>query len=156
MGMAAVPLVKGGEPTLDSLVVNTLGGDDSVKASASVGAFIRAVVDGGADTDTVFTDGTGSADTFAVTANGAFARIDDLGATIRQFKAHLARVRSLREMREDGRRIAEAQEERGVDAPVPEAYRSLYERGRQVHAIARGVPPALEHGTPGPRRSPDE
>jgi DNA primase len=83
-------------------------------------------------------------------------RIDDLGATIRQFKAHLARVRSLREMREDGRRIAEAQEERGVDAPVPEAYRSLYERGRQVHAIARGVPPALEHGTPGPRRSPDE
>jgi DNA primase len=83
-------------------------------------------------------------------------RVDDVAATIRQFKAHLTRVQSLKEMREDGRRIAEAQEERGVDAPVPEAYRSLYERGRQVHAIARGVPPTLEHGTPGPRRSPDE
>jgi DNA primase len=83
-------------------------------------------------------------------------RIEDLAATIRQFKAHLSRVQSLKEMREDGRRIAEAQEKTGVDAPVSEAYRSLYERGRRVHEIARGVAPSLEHGTPGPPRSPEE
>jgi DNA primase len=82
-------------------------------------------------------------------------RGEDIVAAIGQFRAHLSRLRSLKEMREDGRRIAEAQARTGVDAPVSEAYRSLYERGRRVHDIARGVASSLDHGTSGPPRSPE-
>jgi hypothetical protein len=82
-------------------------------------------------------------------------RGEDVVAAIGQFRAHLSRLRSLKEMREDGRRIAEAQARTGVDAPVSEAYRSLYERGRRVHDIARGVASSLDHGTSGPPRSPE-
>jgi DNA primase len=82
-------------------------------------------------------------------------RGEDVAAAIGQFRAHLSRLHSLKEMREDGRRIAEAQARTGVDAPVSEAYRSLYERGRRVHDIARGVASSLDHGTSGPPRSPE-
>jgi DNA primase len=78
-------------------------------------------------------------------------RLDDLPAAIRQFKAHLARVQGLREMREVGRRLAEAQEAAGVDVPVAEAYRSLYARGRLVYELSGGTPQPLDHGTTGPQ-----
>jgi len=59
-------------------------------------------------------------------------------------------------MREVGRRLAVAQAEAGVDVPVGEAYRALYERGRMVYELSGGTPQSLDHGTPGPSRSPDE
>ena len=77
--------------------------------------------------------------------------LPDLAAAIGQFKTHLARLQSLREMREVGRRLAEAQDKAGVDVPVSEAYRSLYEKGRRVYELAGGTPQALDHGTPGPQ-----
>jgi DNA primase len=78
-------------------------------------------------------------------------RPDDLTGAIRQFKAHLARVQSLKEMREVGRRLAEAQAADGVDVPVAEAYRSLYAKGRLVYELSGGTPQSLDHGTTGPQ-----
>jgi DNA primase len=78
-------------------------------------------------------------------------RLEDLAAAVRQFKAHLARMQSLKQMREVGRRLAEAQERAGVDVPVSEAYRSLYERGGLVYGLAGGTAQSLDHGTPGPQ-----
>jgi DNA primase len=109
-----------------------------------------------ADAATLMTDLTDDARNLLAALLIEERKVEDVPAAIRQFKAHLSRVQSLKQMREDGRRIAEAQEKTGVDAPVSEAYRSLYERGRRVHEIARGVASALDHGTPGPPRSPEE
>jgi DNA primase len=77
--------------------------------------------------------------------------LEDLDAAIRQFKTHLARLSSLKAMREGVRRLAEAQERAGVDVPVSEAYRSLYERGRLVYELSGGTPQPLDHGTAGPQ-----
>ena len=82
--------------------------------------------------------------------------LPDLGAAIRQFKTHLARLQNLKEMREVGRRLAEAQEKAGVDVPVSEAYRSLYERGGLVYGLAGGTAQSLDHGTPGPQGAQSE
>jgi DNA primase len=78
-------------------------------------------------------------------------RLDDVAAVILQFKTHLTRLRSLKEMRDVNRRLAEAQEKAGVDVPVGEAYRSLYARGRLVYELSGGTPQSLDHGTPGPQ-----
>ena len=75
----------------------------------------------------------------------------DPAAAIGQFKTHLARLQNLKAMREVGRRLAEAQEQAGVDVPVSEAYRALYERGRLVYELSGGTPQSLDHGTAGPQ-----
>jgi DNA primase len=77
--------------------------------------------------------------------------LEDLPAAIGQFKTHFARLQGLKAMREVGRRLAEAQEKTGVDVPVSEAYRSLYERGRLVYELSGGTPQSLDHGTSGPQ-----
>jgi len=78
-------------------------------------------------------------------------KLDDLAAAIRQFRTHLTRIQSLKEMREVGRRLAEAQEKAGVDVPVSEAYRSLNERSRLVYELSGGTPQSLDHGTSDPQ-----
>jgi DNA primase len=108
-----------------------------------------------ADPATLMSDLTDDARNLLATLLIEERRGEDVAAAIVQFRAHLSRLRSLKEMREDGRRIAEAQARTGVDAPVSEAYRSLYERGRRVHEIARGVASSLDHGTSDPPRSPE-
>jgi DNA primase len=77
--------------------------------------------------------------------------LEDLAAAIAQFKIHLARLSGLKAMREGVRRLAEAQERAGVDVPVSEAYRSLYERGRLIYELSGGTPQSLDHGTAGPQ-----
>ena len=78
-------------------------------------------------------------------------KLDDLAAAIRQFRTHLTRIQNLKEMREVGRRLAEAQEKAGVDVPVSEAYRSLNERSRLVYELSGGTPQSLDHGTSDPQ-----
>ncbi len=73
--------VTGGEPSLDVVGVNTLGGDDHVGADPAAGAAIRTIVDGGEGADTVTTNGTSGPDTLAVVANGAFVAVSDAAGT---------------------------------------------------------------------------
>jgi Ca2+-binding RTX toxin-like protein len=73
--------VGGGEPSLDVLGVNTLGGDDQVAASPAAGAAIRTIVDGGEGADTVTTNGTSGPDLFTVAADGTFVAVSDTAGT---------------------------------------------------------------------------
>ena len=79
-GLPVETSVTGGEPALDQLVVNGQAGMDSLEASPVLGTLINTVLDGGADLDAVFTDGTNGNDVFQVVANGAFAEVTDGGS----------------------------------------------------------------------------
>jgi Ca2+-binding RTX toxin-like protein len=74
-GAGANVHVIGAEPALDTLSVNGLAGDDVITADPAAGAAIGVVADGGADNDTVVTNGTGRADTFTVSPNGTLVSI---------------------------------------------------------------------------------
>ena len=77
--------------------------------------------------------------------------LPDLAAAIGQFKpTSLACETSRKCARWDGG-LAEAQDKAGVDVPVSEAYRALYERGRLVYELSGGTPQSLDHGTPSPQ-----
>ncbi len=78
-GLPAETSVTNGEPALDQLVVNGQAGGDSIEASPVVGTLINAVLDGGADLDAVFTDGTSGDDVFNIVANGTLAQVSDGG-----------------------------------------------------------------------------
>jgi DNA primase len=80
---------------------------------------------------------------------------DDVPALIGQFKTHLVRIQNLKGIREDRRRLAEDQQDARMGVPLEAAYRSLHERGGTVYGIAGGVAQSLDHGTPGPPRSPE-
>ena len=53
-GLHAVVAVDGSEGTLDRLVVNALGGDDTVRADALPAGVVGLTIDGGAGNDTLF------------------------------------------------------------------------------------------------------
>ncbi len=75
-GLAAAVTVSHGEPSLDTLNVNTLGGDDNVTSDPAVGAAIHTVIDGGEGNDTVTTTGTDGPDTFsAVPSAGSLVAV---------------------------------------------------------------------------------
>ena len=78
-------------------------------------------------------------------------KLTDVPAQIPQFKAHLLRLRSIKEVREARQRIAEMQEKAGPDAPVTEVQRTLHEQSGVVYAFAGGTAQSLDHGTPGPQ-----
>jgi DNA primase len=78
-------------------------------------------------------------------------KLNDVPAQIPQFKAHLLRLRSIKEVREARRRIAEMQEKVGPEAPVTDVQRTLHEQGGVVYAFAGGTAQSLEPGTSGPQ-----
>ncbi len=78
-------------------------------------------------------------------------KLDDVPAQILQYKAHLLRLRSIKEVREASRRIAEMQEKAGPEAPVTDVQRTLHEQSGVVYALAGGTAQSLDHGTSGPQ-----
>jgi Ca2+-binding RTX toxin-like protein len=74
-GSGAAVHVTGGEPALDTLHVNGLAGDDAITADPAAGTAIGVVVDGGADNDTVTTNGSRFADTIGIAANGSLVNV---------------------------------------------------------------------------------
>ncbi len=69
--------VTGGEPALDTLAVNGLAGNDDITVDPAAGTAIGVVVDGGADNDTVTTNGTRGDDTIGIAADGALVHVTD-------------------------------------------------------------------------------
>jgi Ca2+-binding RTX toxin-like protein len=79
-GLSNRTSVSGAEPTVDRLLVNGSGGDDSLAASPAVGAAIGVAIDGGAGNDTVHAEGTAGDDSLQAIANGPVLRVTDGGA----------------------------------------------------------------------------
>jgi DNA primase len=78
-------------------------------------------------------------------------KLNDVPAQIPQYKAHLLRLRSIKEVREASRRIAEMQEKGGPEAPVTDVQRTLHEQSGVVYALAGGTAQSLDHGTSDPQ-----
>ena len=76
-GLATKVHVTGGELGLDTLTVDGQSGDDVITADPAAGQFIGVVADGGADDDTVVTNGTSQADTFGIGPNGTGVFVQD-------------------------------------------------------------------------------
>jgi Ca2+-binding RTX toxin-like protein len=70
-GLAVPVRVTGGDPTMDKVSVEGLAGNDVFTADPAAGGQIIPVLDGGADVDTVTTNGTAGADTFSMGSTGA-------------------------------------------------------------------------------------
>jgi hemolysin type calcium-binding protein len=62
--------VTGNEPTLDSVTLAALGGDDTIAAGVDFNGSLPVNVDGGAGTDTTTYSGTGGDDTIGIARNG--------------------------------------------------------------------------------------
>ena len=71
LGAPTVVQVTGGESVLDTLRVDGLAGNDVYTQDPAIGSIIGVVLDGGADIDTVTTNGTSGADTFSIGAAGS-------------------------------------------------------------------------------------
>ena len=70
-GLSAQVRVTGSEPALDTVTAATLGGEDSIAASAQATGDAAVTVDGGDGADTATYTGTSGADTIGVARNGA-------------------------------------------------------------------------------------
>jgi Ca2+-binding RTX toxin-like protein len=80
-GLFTTVSVQGAELANDTVVVNTLAGNDQV-ASAPLGPLpVKVTFDGGTETDSFRADDTNDPHTFSVVANGAFAFVSGDGAT---------------------------------------------------------------------------
>ncbi len=70
-GIGAQTRVSGGEPALDNLVVQTLGGDDTATTTADVTSPIPLHLDGGAGTDAARYNGTAGPDQIGIARGSA-------------------------------------------------------------------------------------
>jgi Ca2+-binding RTX toxin-like protein len=93
-GLAAQTRVTGGEAALDSIAVNTLGGNDSVDMAVGV-AGIPFAVDGGDGSDTVQYSGTQGADQIAIAPNGTAVNTSAPGTAPLNSVAESLQVQSL-------------------------------------------------------------
>jgi Ca2+-binding RTX toxin-like protein len=75
LGLAAVTSVSNAEAT-DQLIVQGLGGNDSFSVSTTQAPGLALVFEGGDGNDTAQVNGSSGADSFAITADGAHARVD--------------------------------------------------------------------------------
>jgi Ca2+-binding RTX toxin-like protein len=87
--------VLGGEPANDTLTVDGLAGNDAFTADPAAGTSIHTVVDGGADNDTVTTNGTRDADNIDIAADGTLVDVVDVGGPFYSANAENLRVNGL-------------------------------------------------------------
>jgi Ca2+-binding RTX toxin-like protein len=79
-GLAAQVRASGGEPALDALKVQGLGGDDTIVATAGVTGSVPVSFSGGEDTDTAQYNGTKDDDQISVALNGTQALASSAGS----------------------------------------------------------------------------
>jgi Ca2+-binding RTX toxin-like protein len=72
-GLSAKTLVTGGEPALDAIHVDTLGGDDTITGGVGVAGSIPVIAEGGDGTDTAQYNGTPGNDAIGIASNGTSA-----------------------------------------------------------------------------------
>ena len=97
-GLGAQTRVTGGEATLDTFVVATLGGADVATMTVGVTSPIPLHIDGGDGDDTARYDGTPDADVISILRNGAEVAVDNAASGIFE----IAGVESLIVSGEDG------------------------------------------------------
>src|SRR4029077_16168210 len=79
-GLAAQVAITGAEGANDVLRVNAGNGDDTINADTVPTGSISLVLDGGAGTDTLLSNGSNLAENIVISANGARARLSgDVG-----------------------------------------------------------------------------
>jgi Ca2+-binding RTX toxin-like protein len=71
--------VAGGEPSLDGLTLQTLGGADTISTTSTIVSPIQVHVDGGADSDVARFNGTSDDDQIGIAANGGEAAVFTTG-----------------------------------------------------------------------------